>query len=163
MRPVLKQCHASDPGGKLHERHFGRYATALAVLLLRGRSGIAGEVIVADNGSTDASRDIARALGARVVEVAARGYGAALSAGIAAARGRYVIMGDSDDSYDFAALDGFVEKLRQGADLVMGNRFKGGIADHAMPRLSTVTSATRCCPSWAGCSSAARSATSTAG
>src|SRR5215207_1807670 len=99
------------------------------------RSGIAGEVIVADNGSTDASRDIARALGARVVEVAARGYGAALSAGIAAARGRYVIMGDSDDSYDFAALDGFVAKLRQGADLVMGNRFKGGIADQAMPRL----------------------------
>ena len=99
------------------------------------RSGVAGEVIVADNGSTDASRDIARALGARVVEVAARGYGAALSAGIAAARGRYVIMGDSDDSYDFAALDGFVAKLRQGADLVMGNRFRGGIADKAMPRL----------------------------
>jgi glycosyltransferase involved in cell wall biosynthesis len=99
------------------------------------RSGVAGEVIVADNGSTDASRDIARALGARVVEVAARGYGAALGAGIAAARGRYVIMGDSDDSYDFAALDGFVVKLRQGADLVMGNRFKGGIADQAMPRL----------------------------
>src|SRR5215204_6755280 len=91
------------------------------------RSGVAGEVIVADNGSTDASRDIARALGARVVEVAARGYGAALSAGIAAARGRYVIMGDSDDSYDFAELDGFLAKLRQGADLVMGNRFKGGI------------------------------------
>src|SRR3954466_11800156 len=64
-----------------------------------------------------------------------RGYGAALSAGIAVARGRYVIMGDSDDSYDFAELDGFVAKLRQGADLVMGNRFKGGIADQAMPRL----------------------------
>jgi cellulose synthase/poly-beta-1,6-N-acetylglucosamine synthase-like glycosyltransferase len=78
------------------------------------RSGIAGEVIVADNGSTDASRDIARALGARVVEVAARGYGAALSAGIATARGRYVIMGDSDDSYDFAELDGFLASPGRG-------------------------------------------------
>ena len=99
------------------------------------RSGIAGEVLVADNGSTDGSQEIARGLGARVVPVAERGYGAALIAGIAAARGRFVIMGDSDDSYDFTALDPFVEKLREGYQLVMGNRFRGGIKPGAMPPL----------------------------
>lgn len=99
------------------------------------RSGVAGEVLVADNGSTDGSQAIAQALGARVVPVARRGYGAALIAGIAAARGRYVIMGDSDDSYDFTNLDAFVEKLREGFDLVMGNRFRGGIKPGAMPPL----------------------------
>ena len=99
------------------------------------RSGVAGEVVIADNGSTDGSQDIARSLGARVVPVAQRGYGAALIAGIAAARGRFVIMGDSDDSYDFTALDPFVAKLREGYDLVMGNRFLGGIAPGAMPPL----------------------------
>jgi hypothetical protein len=91
--------------------------------------------MVADNGSTDGSQAIAERLGAVVVPVAQRGYGAALVAGIAAARGRFVIMGDSDDSYDFARLDGFVSRLRDGADLVMGNRFKGGIAKGAMPPL----------------------------
>lgn len=99
------------------------------------RSGIAGEVLVADNGSTDGSQAIAEALGARVVAVAERGYGAALIAGIAAARGRFVIMGDSDDSYDFTALDPFVAKLREGHELVMGNRFRGGIKPGAMPPL----------------------------
>ncbi len=99
------------------------------------RHGIAGEVIVADNGSTDGSQDIAERLGARVVPVAARGYGSALTGGIAAARGRYVIMGDSDDSYDFGDLMAFDEKLRDGHDLVMGNRFKGGIKPGAMPFL----------------------------
>jgi hypothetical protein len=99
------------------------------------RAGLAGEVLVADNGSTDGSQEIARALGARVVPVAERGYGAALIAGIAAARGRFVIMGDSDDSYDFTALDPFVAKLREGFQLVMGNRFRGGIAPGAMPPL----------------------------
>ena len=99
------------------------------------RSGVAGEVLVADNGSADGSQAIAQGLGARVVPVARRGYGAALIAGIAAARGRYVIMGDSDDSYDFTNLDAFVEKLRQGFDLVMGNRFRGGIKPGAMPPL----------------------------
>jgi hypothetical protein len=99
------------------------------------RTGIAGEVVIADNGSTDGSQAIARAHGARVVAVAERGYGAALLAGIRAARGRFVIMGDSDDSYDFANLDAFVEKLRAGHDVVMGNRFRGGIAEAAMPRL----------------------------
>lgn len=99
------------------------------------RSGIAGEIVIADNGSTDGSQAIAEGLGARVVPVPVRGYGAALGAGIAAAQGRFVIMGDSDDSYDFSRLDGFVEELRAGADLVMGNRFKGGIAKGAMPAL----------------------------
>lgn len=98
-------------------------------------SGIKGEVVVADNGSTDGSQGIAESLGAVVVPVAQRGYGAALIAGITAARGRFVIMGDSDDSYDFSRLDGFVARLRDGADLVMGNRFKGGIAKGAMPAL----------------------------
>jgi len=98
-------------------------------------SGVVGEVVIADNGSTDGSQDIARRLGARVVDVPRRGYGAALQAGIAAAHGRYVIMGDSDDSYDFLALQPFVDKLREGYDLVMGNRFRGGIAPGAMPPL----------------------------
>ncbi|MCX7384108.1 MAG: glycosyltransferase family 2 protein [Alphaproteobacteria bacterium] len=99
------------------------------------RSGIAGEVVIGDNGSTDGSQDIARAHGARVVDVAERGYGSALIGGIRAARGRYVIMADSDDSYDFSALDPFVAKLREGFVLVMGNRFKGGIMPGAMPKL----------------------------
>ncbi len=97
--------------------------------------GVAGEVLIADNGSTDGSQRIAEDAGARVVPVAERGYGAALRGGIAAARGRFVIMGDCDASYDFAHLMPFVEKLRGGAALVMGNRFKGGIAPGAMPPL----------------------------
>jgi glycosyltransferase involved in cell wall biosynthesis len=99
------------------------------------RAGIEGEVLVADNGSRDGSRALAERAGARVVEVASRGYGAALGAGIAAARGRFVIMGDADDSYDFSQLDAFVDKLRQGYPLVMGNRFRGGIRPGAMPAL----------------------------
>ena len=99
------------------------------------RAGIAGEVLVADNGSDDGSPALATGAGARVVAVAELGYGAALSAGIAAARGRYVIMGDADDSYDFTRLEGFVEKLREGYPLVVGNRFKGGIHPGAMPWL----------------------------
>lgn len=97
------------------------------------RTGIAGEIVIADNGSTDGSRDIALGLGARVVPVAERGYGAAIAGGIVAARGRYIVMGDADDSYDFANLDAFIAQLRAGADLVMGNRFKGGIGPGAMP------------------------------
>jgi glycosyltransferase involved in cell wall biosynthesis len=99
------------------------------------RSGVGGEVIVADNGSSDGSAAIAEARGARVVPVSERGYGAALIGGIAAARGRYIIMGDADDSYDFSRLEGFLDALRNGADLVMGNRFEGGIRPGAMPAL----------------------------
>jgi hypothetical protein len=99
------------------------------------QSGIDGEVIVADNGSTDGSRQLAADAGARVVPVNDRGYGNALMGGIIAAHGEYVIMGDADDSYDFTNLMPFVEELRKGAELVMGNRFKGGIEPGAMPRL----------------------------
>jgi hypothetical protein len=96
---------------------------------------IDGEVVVADNGSTDGSRELAAEAGARVVPIPERGYGNALMGGILAARGEYVIMGDADDSYDFTNLMPFVTELRQGYDLVMGNRFKGGIAPGAMPPL----------------------------
>jgi glycosyltransferase involved in cell wall biosynthesis len=99
------------------------------------RSHIDGEVVIADNGSTDGSQAIAVQHGARVVPVAKKGYGSALLGGIRAARGRYVIMADSDDSYDFSALDAFVAKLREGYALVMGNRFRGGILPGAMPPL----------------------------
>ena len=98
-------------------------------------SGINGEVVVADNGSTDGSQQLAEDAGARVVNVKDKGYGNALMGGILAARGEYVIMGDADDSYDFGNLMPFVTELRNGADLVMGNRFQGGIAPGAMPRL----------------------------
>ncbi|HYK27699.1 MAG TPA: glycosyltransferase family 2 protein [Streptosporangiaceae bacterium] len=97
--------------------------------------GIDGEVLVADNGSTDGSQLLAQTAGARVVEVPERGYGSALMGGILASRGRYVIMGDADDSYDFANLLPFLRRLRAGADLVMGNRFQGGIQRGAMPAL----------------------------
>jgi len=102
------------------------------------RANIKGEVLIADNGSSDGSQAMATALGARVVPVKERGYGAALLGGIAAARGTYIIMGDADDSYDFSALDPFVEKLREGYELVMGNRFAGGIAPGAMPPLHRI-------------------------
>jgi len=100
-----------------------------------GRAAIAGEVLVADNGSSDGSAALAEAAGARVIHAAERGYGAALRAGIAAARGKYVIMGDADDSYDFSRLEAFVERLREGFPLVMGNRFQGGMRPDAMPLL----------------------------
>lgn len=96
---------------------------------------VKGEVVVADNGSTDGSQVIATRSGAKLIHVEKKGYGAALLGGIKAAEGRYIIMGDSDDSYDFTNLMPFVEKLREGYDLVMGNRFKGGIAPGAMPPL----------------------------
>lgn len=99
------------------------------------REKISGEVIVADNGSTDGSPELATKEGARVVHVPEKGYGSALLGGIRESRGKYIIMGDSDDSYDFTKLMPFIEKLREGYDLVMGNRFKGGIAPGAMPPL----------------------------
>lgn len=106
--------------------------TAQALLQSRG---ISGEVLVADNGSRDGSQGIARSKGARVITAERRGYGAALVAGIEAAKGRFVIIGDSDGSYDFSDLMPFLEELRKGADLVMGNRFRGGIEKNAMPSL----------------------------
>jgi glycosyltransferase involved in cell wall biosynthesis len=96
-------------------------------------AGLRGEVVVADNGSTDGSIEIAEKLGARVVRVMQRGYGSALQSGIEAARGQYIVMGDADDSYDFGEVPRFVEKLRGGYDVVMGNRFRGEIKPGAMP------------------------------
>lgn len=95
--------------------------------------GINGEVLIADNGSTDGSVELAESLGARVVHVEDKGYGNALIGGINNALGTYIIMGDCDGSYDFGHLDQFIAELRGGADLVMGNRFKGGIEKDAMP------------------------------
>jgi glycosyltransferase involved in cell wall biosynthesis len=116
-------------------------AETVAVCVRKARgwldaNAVAGEVVVADNGSTDGSQKLATEAGARVVPVAERGYGAALAEGFAAAKGRYVIMGDADDSYDFSNLMPFLAKLREGNQLVMGNRFAGGIAKGAMPRLN---------------------------
>jgi glycosyltransferase involved in cell wall biosynthesis len=99
------------------------------------QSQIEGEVLIADNGSTDGSQEIANHCGARLVNVPQKGYGSALMGGIAAARGEYIIMGDADDSYDFTNLQPFISALDDGADLVMGNRFKGGIMPGAMPFL----------------------------
>lgn len=98
-------------------------------------SGVNGEILIADNGSTDGSQTLAVELGARVIHVPEKGYGSALRTGIEAAKGRFVIMADSDASYDFSNLEPFIEKLRSGYQLVMGNRFKGGIQPGAMPHL----------------------------
>jgi glycosyltransferase involved in cell wall biosynthesis len=119
----------------LNEARTVQVCIAKALSYLHKR-GIAGEVLVADNGSTDGSQALAAAAGARVVAVADKGYGAALLGGIEAARGRYVIMGDADDSYDFTNLDDFLDRLLRGFDLVMGNRFQGGIQPGAMPLLN---------------------------
>jgi glycosyltransferase involved in cell wall biosynthesis len=99
------------------------------------RSGVEGEVLVVDNGSTDGSSELAEAAGARVIREERKGYGRALRTGIEHAAGRYVVMGDCDDSYDFSRLDGFLDQLRAGSQFVMGNRFLGGIEPNAMPRL----------------------------
>lgn len=99
------------------------------------RTAVAGEVLVADNGSTDGSQELAREAGARVIHVAAKGYGSALMEGLRAARGRFVIMGDADDSYDFSQLDAFLDRLRSGHPMVVGHRFRGGIRPGAMPWL----------------------------
>jgi glycosyltransferase involved in cell wall biosynthesis len=115
-------------------------AETLAICISKAQSfltnnTIIGEIIIADNGSTDGSINIALSHKARVVNVAKKGYGSALKAGIEAANGSYIIMGDADDSYDFTNLMPYVSALREGHDLVMGNRFKGGIAKGAMPFL----------------------------
>jgi glycosyltransferase involved in cell wall biosynthesis len=116
-------------------------AESLEHCLQQARKGLEagsldGEIVIADNGSEDGSQEIARRFGARVIDVERKGYGAALSGGFAAARGRFVIMGDADGSYDFGEIMPFIERLRSGDDLVMGNRFAGGIADGAMPPLN---------------------------
>ena len=98
-------------------------------------ANLRGEIIVADNGSRDGSVEIAERMGVRVVKVREKGYGSALMGGIAAARGQFIVMGDADDSYDFGHIPRFVEELRRGSDLVMGNRFRGGIQHGAMPPL----------------------------
>src|SRR5207248_2539717 len=98
-------------------------------------NNVSGEIIVADNGSTDSSVEIAERLGVKMVHVETKGYGSALMGGIAVASGKYILMGDADESYDFAHIPRFLAELRAGADLVMGNRFKGGIESHAMPAL----------------------------
>ena len=117
----------------LNEANSVAFCVDKAVKAFRA-SGLSGEVIVADNGSTDGSIQIAEERGARVVHVTERGSGSALRAGIAAARGPLIVMGDADDSYDFTDVPRFVEKLREGYELVMGNRFRGGIKPGAMPR-----------------------------
>jgi len=115
-------------------------AETLAAVIRKARAGfvrlgINGEVVVADNGSSDGSQALAVAEGARLVHVPERGYGAALHGGISAAQSEFVVMGDADDSYDLGTIDDFLVQLRAGADLVMGNRFKGGIKPGAMPPL----------------------------
>ena len=112
-------------------------AETLATCIRKARSaieklGVEAEIVVADNGSTDGSQALAHELGVRVVDVERKGYGSALIGGIAAAQGRFVIMGDADDSYDFTAIGPLLDKLRDGCDLVMGNRFTGGIREGAM-------------------------------
>lgn len=115
-------------------------AETVAICVAKARTwlddrGVAGEVLVADNGSDDGSQALARGAGARVINVRRRGYGAALISGISAAQSEFIVMGDADDSYDFSDLDPFLDALDRGADLVMGNRFSGSIEDHAMPAL----------------------------
>src|SRR5271166_644371 len=146
MQATLPECPDTFPGEPagglevsvvmpcLNEARTVATCVDKAALCLE-KMGVRGEVIIADNGSSDGSQEIATQHGARVVHVSRRGYGSALQAGIAAARGRYVIMGDADDSYDFSDLYPFVERLRAGDDLVMGNRFRGGIRPGAMPWL----------------------------
>jgi hypothetical protein len=118
----------------LNEGHTVGKRVRQALEVLRA-AGIAGEVIVADNGSADGSAEIAEGEGARVVRVARRGYGSAIMGGIAAARGEYVLMADADESHDLTHIPRFLEELRKGPELVMGNRFRGGIERGAMPAL----------------------------
>jgi glycosyltransferase involved in cell wall biosynthesis len=122
VMPCLNEAESLEPC-------ISKAQTAIADL------GVQGEVLIADNGSTDGSIELAERLGARVVHVKARGYGSALQGGFAAARGKYILMGDADGSYDFAHLPRFIEALDAGSQLVMGNRFAGGIAPGAMPPL----------------------------
>ena len=154
MSSVLPSPISSRPPDPTHDGQSERSVLELTILMpclneaetiqscvrkairFLAESGINGEVLVADNGSSDGSQRLAEQLGARVVSVARRGYGAALIAGIEAAAGQFVIMGDADDSYDFTALTPFVAELRAGQELVIGNRFRGRIEPGAMPMLN---------------------------
>ena len=134
QKPALGTCELTILMPCLNEAETIGICVSKAQHYLESRN-IDGEVLVADNGSTDGSQAIVGSLGASIVHVPERGYGSALLGGIAAARGKYVIMGDADDTYDFGALEPFVEKLRAGYAMVMGNRFEGGIRRRAMPAL----------------------------
>jgi glycosyltransferase involved in cell wall biosynthesis len=134
VEPVMEELEISVIMPCLNEAKTVGACIDKAILAL-GALGVRGEVVIADNGSSDGSQQVATEHGARVIAVARRGYGHALRAGIHAARGRYIIMGDSDDSYDFSQLGPFVDRLRGGYDLVMGNRFRGRILPGAMPWL----------------------------
>jgi len=118
----------------LNESETLRVCIQKAKAFIEG-SGVQAEIIIADNGSTDDSQEIAKAEGAIVKVIAEKGYGNAIIGGVLSSRGKYIIMGDGDDSYDFRNLDAFIKKLREGYDLVMGNRFQGGIEPGAMPWL----------------------------
>lgn len=142
LAACIEQAHAGcqaalaqrthSPGNVAHAGSMGRDATHSDAA--PGKApGLTYEILIADNGSTDGSQEIAIANDARVVHVKGKGYGAALLGGIAAARGKYVVMGDSDCSYDFGGVPRFLDKLEEGYDLVMGNRFAGGIMPGAMP------------------------------
>ncbi|MDX9690337.1 MAG: glycosyltransferase family 2 protein [Proteobacteria bacterium] len=133
--PTINEPELSIVMPCLNEARTVVACVAKALGFLR-EAGIKGEVVVADNGSTDDSASLAAQAGARIVAVEEKGYGAALAGGIVAARGRYVIMGDCDESYDFAAVGPMLDKLRQGTALVVGNRFQGGIQKGAMPVLN---------------------------
>jgi glycosyltransferase involved in cell wall biosynthesis len=130
--PVVAAANISVVIPCLNEANSIGICVAKAIAAFQA-AGLSGEVVVADNGSTDGSIEIAENLGARVVRVEQRGYGAALRAGIAAATGEFIIMGDADDSYDFAGVPRFVETWKLGYDVVMGNRFRGEIKPGAMP------------------------------
>jgi glycosyltransferase involved in cell wall biosynthesis len=134
MQPHAEQVELTILMPCLNEAETLALCIQKAFSFLAGHA-ISGEVLIADNGSTDGSQKIAQDLEARVIDIPVRGYGAALIGGCNAAYGKYVIMGDADDSYDFTNLMPFVERLRAGDDLVMGNRFMGGIAEGAMPPL----------------------------
>ncbi len=134
MRSSLESCELTILMPCLNEAETIEVCVRKAQGFLQSRA-IRGEVVVADNGSVDGSQALAERCGARVVPIPRRGYGAALMGGVKAARGTYIVMGDADDSYDFSALDPFLEKLREGYELVMGNRFLGGIKPRAMPPL----------------------------
>lgn len=133
-RPTTGEIELSIVMPCLNEAETLRVCIAKAQQFL-AEHNVTGEIIVADNGSSDGSQTIATRMGAVLVNVSQKGYGAALMGGIAVAQGQYIIMGDSDDSYDFTNLMPFVAKLREGYDMVMGNRFAGGIAPGAMPPL----------------------------